>query len=985
MSGPHNAPPTSLTHSIADPAVATGDAGGGTAAALPTSSERYLLAEEIARGGMGIIYLATDSVLGREVAVKLLHETYAPDSVAARRFADEARIAAQLQHPAIPPVHDLGTLPGGRPFLAMKLIKGQTLEALLAARSDPSAEPGRYVAAFEQVCQALAYAHAHDVIHRDLKPANVMVGAFGEVQVMDWGLAKVLNSRVPEMSDPEATTVGTQVGAPRDIDQPYTQAGNVLGTPAFMPPEQAVGAVGKVDRRSDVFGLGAILAVILTGRPPFTAASAETTRVKAAQGKVEECFARLDVCGAGPELVALCRRCLAPEPADRPADAGAVARAVAALRTAADERARRAELDKVRLEGIQAAAEARALERRKRRRLWLAAAALLVLATVSGLAAVLAVQRQANAELAAKNTALAEEQAKVEARFGTALKAIATFHTGVSEDALLKNDELTGLRTRLLKEAAGFYGELENLLARETDPRSKKLLAESFFQLGDLTEKIGEKKQALVVHRQALALRRELAAAPEADVEMRLDVARSLGAVAGLLRATGDQPGALAAYEEERDLAAALAAESPTDAVRRQLAAGHHGMGMSLSETSKPTEALQADEQARAIWQQLADANPAVTEFQSALAHCYSNIGLLRSRTGNPAEALEAFEQARAIRQRLAIANPTVTQFQNDLARSHNNIGFLLWQRGKPAEALKAFEQTRAISQALADAHLAVTEFQRTLALSHNNIGAMLILLGKPAEALKACEQALSIQQKLADGNPAATQFQYGLALSHNNIGLLLAQTGKLAEALKAHDQERAIMQKLAGTDPTSEDYQSQLAESHYRMGGLLARQGHFARAFASLNEGQALCQKLADAHPEVPRHLLLLGYSHAFRGKAHIRAGHPAEGAPDLRRALELWAQNKTGDGDDLFERARALALLAGLGSGAKSGVTPDEAKVFTDQAIAALRDAVQAGWNWPAELKEPDFDALRGRDDFKKLLTEFEAKAGPNAKPIE
>jgi tRNA A-37 threonylcarbamoyl transferase component Bud32 len=309
--------------------------GPGPPAAVPTpapaSAGRYALGDEIARGGMGVIYRATDTALSREVAVKVLQERFALDSDTARRFTEEARIGAQLQHPGIPPVHDLGTLPDGRPFLAMKLIKGQTLERLLAARSDPSADRGRFVAAFEAVCQAVAFAHAHQVIHRDLKPANVMVGAFGEVQLMDWGLAKVLSARHAETAEPEATRADTLVRSLRDSDGLFTQAGSVLGTPAYMAPEQALGAVAKVDQRSDVFGLGAILAVLLTGRPPFAASSAETARVKAAQGDVADCLARLDACGAEPELVALCKRCMSPRAADRPADGDEVARAVAAL------------------------------------------------------------------------------------------------------------------------------------------------------------------------------------------------------------------------------------------------------------------------------------------------------------------------------------------------------------------------------------------------------------------------------------------------------------------------------------------------------------------------------------------------------------------------------------------------------------------------------------------------------------------------------
>jgi serine/threonine protein kinase/Flp pilus assembly protein TadD len=355
-----------------DPARATGD--GSPPAAAPPG---YELLGEVGRGGMGVVYRAKDLSLDRDVAVKLLAGRYGPDSAAARRFTDEARITAQLQHPGIPAVHQVGMLPDGRPFIAMKLIKGRTLDELLADRTDSAADRGRFLAIFEQVCQAVGYAHAHKVVHRDLKPHNVMVGHFGEVQVMDWGLAKVLTGREHPRpgGDADETAAATDIRSLRESDGSFTQAGSVLGTPAFMSPEQALGAVGKVDARSDVFGLGAVLAVILTGLPPFAASSAETTRIRAAQGKVEECFARLEACGADPGLVALCERCLAPDPAARPADAGEVAWAVAGLRQAADERARRAELEFVRAEGERAKAELQAAEQSKRRRAQLALAA----------------------------------------------------------------------------------------------------------------------------------------------------------------------------------------------------------------------------------------------------------------------------------------------------------------------------------------------------------------------------------------------------------------------------------------------------------------------------------------------------------------------------------------------------------------------------------------------------------------------------------
>ncbi len=300
------------------------------------------------------------------MAVKVLLERYGAASKAADRFIEEARITGQLQHPAIPPVHQVGKLPDGRPFLAMKLIQGRTLDHLLAERQTPEEGRGRFLAIFEQMCQAVAYAHSRNVIHRDLKPSNVMVGAFGEVQVMDWGLAKELSQS--QDTQPSPADCRSEAATDEDADetavyqsqQPvdaHTQAGDVLGTPAYMPPEQARGDIAHIDQRADVFSLGGILCALLTGDGPYAAPSGFEVLKQAAAGDLDEAMSRLNACGADPDLVALCQRCLAPNPDDRPRDAGEVAESVAAHLAAAEDRARQAELDRV-----------RAAEQRKRRR-----------------------------------------------------------------------------------------------------------------------------------------------------------------------------------------------------------------------------------------------------------------------------------------------------------------------------------------------------------------------------------------------------------------------------------------------------------------------------------------------------------------------------------------------------------------------------------------------------------------------------------------
>jgi eukaryotic-like serine/threonine-protein kinase len=243
--------------------------------------DRYQLLGEIARGGMGVVLKGRDPDLGRDLAVKVLKAELAGRPAAEQRFVEEAQVGGQLQHPGVVPVYDLGRFADGRPYFAMKLVKGRTLAELLSGRPDPAADRGRFLRHFLQVCQAVAYAHAKGVIHRDLKPSNVMVGSYGEVLVMDWGLAKVLprggladeeraTQASRERERPEPPNEPTVIRTARSGSGPgsETVAGSVMGTPAFMSPEQAGGEIERLDERADVFGLGAMLCVILTGQPP---------------------------------------------------------------------------------------------------------------------------------------------------------------------------------------------------------------------------------------------------------------------------------------------------------------------------------------------------------------------------------------------------------------------------------------------------------------------------------------------------------------------------------------------------------------------------------------------------------------------------------------------------------------------------------------------------------------------------------------------
>ena len=257
---------------------------------------RYTSIRPIGAGGMGRVFAARDEPLGRDVAIKISHAPV-PDSGLDARLRQEAQVLAQLEHPGIVPVHSLGRLGDGRIFYVMKLVRGHTLADAPARPLTESAA----LAIFERIADAVAFAHTRGVVHRDLKPSNIMVGPFGEVLVMDWGVAKILEQTRSESSGE---------GAPAPAGG--TQAGTRMGTPGFMSPEQAAGDVTAIGPASDVYALGALLHwLLLKETPPLEAASAST-----AMRDHRPRIAR--------RLRAVVTKCLAHSPVDRYADAAGV-------------------------------------------------------------------------------------------------------------------------------------------------------------------------------------------------------------------------------------------------------------------------------------------------------------------------------------------------------------------------------------------------------------------------------------------------------------------------------------------------------------------------------------------------------------------------------------------------------------------------------------------------------------------------------------
>lgn len=408
---------------------------------LPQVVGRFQIRGEIAQGGFGRVFRAEDPTLGREVAIKILRADRPGDRSLRQRLLEEGRFGGRLQHPAIVPVYEIGTTPTGEPYLAMKVVDGRDLATLLRERATPSHERARFVAIFEQVCQAIAYAHGRGIVHRDLKPQNIMIGAFGEVQVMDWGLA---------------AEIAIEQGA---VPAP------VSGTPAYMAPEQARGEQVGGGVPADVFGLGAILCEILTGEPPYGQGSLTQTLARARAGDLSRARSLLVDCSTDRELAELAQQCLGAEPAQRPIRAADVASAVRTHLDSAAERVRRAEL-------AASVAQARELSERRARRATAALAAVVVAVGIAGLASWYAIESAQRTRTDSEERRLTDALVEVERRVAAAgvstARDLAAWNHALATADGMRALITASVRPQLAERAHGLWAHVEQ---RTTDLR----------------------------------------------------------------------------------------------------------------------------------------------------------------------------------------------------------------------------------------------------------------------------------------------------------------------------------------------------------------------------------------------------------------------------------------------------------------------------------------------------------------------------------
>ncbi len=839
---------------------------------------RYSLTRVHGEGGLGRVFVAHDRDLNRDVALKELRPERAQSPETWQRFFREAQLTGQLEHPNIVPVYEVGRREeDGQPFYTMRLVRGRTLREALRdyhqrrheGRTDPLEWP-KLLNNFVSVCNAVGYAHSRGVVHRDLKPDNVMLGGHGEVIVLDWGLAKVVGQ--PD-EDPGLPAVALTEQAQAE----ETVAGRMLGTPAYAAPEQAEGRIDLIDARTDVYGLGAILYEILTGKPPHEAedtaallrqiATGPTPRARAADATVTRA------------LDAVCARAMARDRRDRYARPADLARDVE--RWLADE-------------PVTAYREplATRLWRRARRHKALVTSAAVVLLTGVAFLTVLAVLLEGARDRTEKARAHAEEQrARADHNFRQARQAVDDFFTSVSENRLLGLPHLEPLRKELLEKARRYYDRF----AREAtdDARVRADHATAVFRVATIIELTGSKKEARDHYAKAVELYRAVLAddrtAPQREIsQRRLGTCLSDYGLAQMDNGNVDEAGRL--LEQARTVLQELAAARPREVSHRAaLGKAYLNTGLWHNKVGQTAECLRFYEKCRKLQEQLVKERPSWSEYQSDLALTVMNLGSAYLEAGQMDRALALYEQVRRQMEHLVRRHAEAIYYNRLLGAVQHNIGMLHRLNGRVDKALAAYEASRTIRSRLAGEHPAVTDYQNDLGETLNNIGELQLARGQRAEAFATLTQAADLFRKVMAGTAANAKYRNALALAHNNIGVVLHQTKKYAAALVEHRKALALREKLARANPRVVDYQAHLADTYSNLGNALRELGREDEALAAYRRSCAGYEPLVARRLAPTKYRSNLALAYANLGLLHEDAERYEEARAAFDKALAL------------------------------------------------------------------------------------------------
>ena len=891
-------------------------------------ADTYVLGPELGSGGSARVFLARDRRLGREVALKVLQRT---EPVAVERFLREGRITARLQHPSIVPLHEMGRLSTGEPFLAMKRSTGLPLDQAIAAAPGLEARL-ELIPRVLAACNAVAYAHAAGVIHRDLKPSNVLLGDFDETLVADWGLAKELAGQPadePAGTGPEPSEVSDTSGGSGGL----TVVGGTLGTPAYMPPEQARGE--PADARSDVWALGAMLYHVVAGAPPHAGQSAAEILARVREGPPPPLRTATPECQ--PELASIVDRALAYAPEDRYPDASALAEEL------------RAHLggQRVRAHAYTPRELISHWVRRHRTLVRVGAVSLLLLAAVGALSIwrIVGEKRRADALRVVAETRrdAAEElvqfvvfKLRDDLQSVGRLDLLASTGQRVEEyyERLQSVDASPGADSRLRAAAAlellgdvardrGDHGKALPLQRRALQLRESVLsesprnasrlqaVSGSWSRIAQSEAALGHADQADEAGRRALELAIKASDLSPEDVALQKNVYRVAAHVSTILYRRGDSDGALRVLRLARDRLATLVERHPSDEARSELAAAELRLGNMLDYLKRLDEAHEATTRAVAMWREMASRKPDDATTQVVFAGALHVASRVESGRGQWGAARPLLDEAVAVRERLSAGDPANRIWRDSFASTLADRCQLFADHGQPTQGLPDCARSVELYRGLGREQPENDTWREGLIRSLSELSDVQRRAGKLAEARAASLEAIELNRPLLASRPRDAIIRQMWIVAHaraaeaERVGSPAAARQRLETALVEVRALRAEQPTNARRRHDEADLVLSRGELDLLLKDLGATQGALAEARAALEPDRAAGTELGLELPVLRGRVALLAH-----GLAAAR-GHPSSAEVEVATALqELTPLRSRLDAEDVTVLARLERL---------------------------------------------------------------------------